>query len=41
MPGMDGVQLLTEIKALQPEAMRLILSGHTDLKALMNAINEA
>ncbi len=41
MPGMDGVQLLTEIKALQPEAMRLILSGHTDMSALMSAINEA
>jgi len=38
---MDGVQFLCETKALQPEAMRLILSGHTDLKALTNAINQA
>jgi DNA-binding NtrC family response regulator len=41
MPQMDGVQLLTEIKQLQPEAMRLILSGYTDLTALMDAINKA
>ena len=41
MPGMDGVQFLCETKALQPEAMRLILSGHTDLKALTKAINQA
>ncbi|MCF6255862.1 MAG: response regulator [Gammaproteobacteria bacterium] len=41
MPDMDGVQFLCEAKALQPEAMRLILSGHTDLKALTSAINQA
>lgn len=41
MPGMDGVKFLTEIKRLQPESMRLILSGFTDLDALMGAINEA
>ncbi|KAF0191823.1 MAG: response regulator receiver [Gammaproteobacteria bacterium] len=41
MPEMDGVQFLTEVKALQPEAMRLILSGYTDLQALMDAINKA
>ncbi len=41
MPEMDGVQLLTKIKQLQPEAMRLILSGHTDITALTSAINQA
>ena len=41
MPEMDGVQFLTEIKGLQPDAMRLILSGHTDLQALLGAINQA
>lgn len=41
MPEMDGVKFLTEVKKLQPESMRLILSGYTDLEALMGAINEA
>ena len=41
MPVMDGVKFLTEMKILQPESMRLILSGYTDLDALMGAINEA
>lgn len=41
MPGMDGVAFLTEIKDLQPESMRMIISGYTDLSALMGAINQA
>jgi two-component system, probable response regulator PhcQ len=41
MPGMDGVQLLTAIKELQPDAMRLILSGYADLEGVLVAINQA
>jgi len=41
MPGMDGVTLLTECKRRYPDTMRLILSGYTDLEALMGAINQA
>ncbi|WP_320152035.1 response regulator [uncultured Tolumonas sp.] len=41
MPGMDGVELLTAIKTLQPDAVRLIISGYADLNALINAINRA
>lgn len=41
MPEIDGVEFLTEVKNLQPEAMRFILSGHTDLHALLGAINQA
>lgn len=41
MPEMDGVAFLNEIRKLQPEAMRIILSGFTDLEALLGAINEA
>jgi len=41
MPKMDGVAFLTEFKQSQPDAMRLILSGYTDLDALMGAINQA
>lgn len=41
MPGMDGVFFLTELKHIQPHAMRLLVSGYTDLDALLGAINEA
>ena len=40
MPVMDGVALLKEIRALQPDAARLILSGYADLNVLISAINE-
>jgi CheY-like chemotaxis protein len=41
MPEMTGVMFLSRIKALQPSAMRLILSGYADLTALIAAINDA
>ena len=41
MPGLNGVQLLTRLRELQPLAGRLILSGEIDREALSAAINEA
>jgi len=41
MPEMDGVEFLTRVKDIQPESMRMILSGFTDLEALLGSINEA
>lgn len=41
MPDMNGVDFLTAFRQLQPNAVRLILSGYTDLEALIGAINEA
>lgn len=41
MPDMDGIRFLTEMKRLQPDAMRLILSGHADLEGLIGAVNAA
>lgn len=41
MPEMDGVQLLKEVRNIQPGAARMILSGYADLNALVSAINEA
>lgn len=41
MPVMDGVEFLKQTKSLQPEAMRIILSGYADMEGLMGAINEA
>ena len=40
MPEMDGVSLLGELRRLQPDAARLILSGYADLNVLVRAINE-
>lgn len=40
MPEMDGVSFLKAVKALQPDAGRLILSGYADLNGLMRAVNE-
>ena len=41
MPDIDGVTFLTAVKNIQPDSMRIILSGYTDLDALMGAINQA
>lgn len=41
MPGMDGVTFLKAFRAIQPDAVRLILSGYADLNAVIGAINEA
>lgn len=41
MPGMDGVFFLTTLNQLKPDILRMVLSGYTDLDALLGAINEA
>ena len=41
MPGMDGVTLLTEIKRLQPETARMIISAYADFGTVVDAINQA
>lgn len=41
MPEMDGVEFLSAVRTIQPDAMRLLLSGYTDLEALLGAINDA
>ncbi len=40
MPGMDGIQLLSKIKALSPETIRVMLTGNNDVETAINAINE-
>jgi len=40
MPGMDGVQLLSRIKALSPDTIRVMLTGNADTETAVNAINE-
>ncbi|MGR9115179.1 MAG: response regulator [Gammaproteobacteria bacterium] len=41
MPGMDGVSFLTEMRRLQPDSVRIILTGYADIDGLQNAINDA
>jgi HD-like signal output (HDOD) protein len=41
MPGMDGWQLLTEIRKLYPQTVRLILSGHAEATSIMRAVGIA
>ena len=40
MPGMTGVELLERSLALNPDAVRIILTGYTDVEDLMDAINQ-
>ena len=40
MPKMNGIQLLGRAKELQPEAARVLLTGHADKQSAIQAINE-
>jgi response regulator RpfG family c-di-GMP phosphodiesterase len=40
MPGMNGIELLTQVKALSPDAVRILLTGQADLEAAIEAVNE-
>jgi len=39
MPGMTGVELLTEVGKLFPQAVGVVLSGYTERKDLVGAVN--
>jgi len=39
MPGMTGIELLKNTVALRPHMVRIILTGYTDMSALVEAIN--
>jgi diguanylate cyclase (GGDEF)-like protein len=40
MPGMTGVEFLSIVKERYPDTIRLMLSGYTELKSVVDAINE-
>lgn len=40
MPKLNGIQLLGKAKVLQPEAARVLLTGHADKQSAIQAINE-
>lgn len=39
MPEMTGVELLSEIKTLYPDTVRMVLSGYADLESVAEAVN--
>lgn len=40
MPGMSGVEFLRRVKIMYPDAVRMILSGYTEVGTLTDAINK-
>jgi DNA-binding NtrC family response regulator len=40
MPGMTGIELLRAARELNPHAMRILLTGYSDLNAIIGSINE-
>ncbi len=40
MPDMSGTDFLSQVKAIHPNTVRIVLSGYTDLKSVTAAINE-
>lgn len=40
MPGMDGIQVLSKIKTLSPDTIRVMLTGNAEIDTAINAINE-
>jgi CheY-like chemotaxis protein len=40
MPGISGTELLTQAEKIQPNTIRIILSGHSDFQTVMQSIKE-
>ena len=40
MPAMTGVELLELVRAKYPEVIRMVLTGYTDMQAIVDAINK-
>jgi DNA-binding NtrC family response regulator len=40
MPKLNGIQLLAKVKEAQPEASRVLLTGHADKQSAIQAIND-
>ncbi len=41
MPGIDGLELLTLLSAVQPDSVRLMLTASVDFGAAQRAVNDA
>jgi DNA-binding NtrC family response regulator len=40
MPGLDGAEFLSRVRALSPQTVRMLLTGRKDLKRVIAAVNE-
>lgn len=40
MPGMNGAELLTQIKKRSPDTIRILLTGQADMDAAISAVND-
>ncbi len=40
MPGMTGIEMLRQARELNPGAMRILLTGYSDLNAIIGSIND-
>ena len=38
MPGMDGAQLLSEVKQRHPQVIRVVLSGHSEKETILRSV---
>ncbi|WP_265949497.1 response regulator [Dechloromonas sp. A34] len=41
MPGMMGSEFLHEVRKLSPRSMRIMLTGYSDLQALLRSVNDS
>lgn len=39
MPGMTGVELLSQVKSFYPDTIRILFTGYADIKAVVDGIN--
>ena len=40
MPDIDGIEFLSQVKDIQPEATRILLTGYADKENAIKAIND-
>jgi len=40
MPGMMGSEFLREVRKISPRSMRILLTGYSDLQAILRSVNE-
>lgn len=41
MPAMTGVEVLREVRKLSPRTMRILLTGYSDMQAIVRSVNES
>lgn len=40
MPGMTGIELLSQVRKRSPSTMRILLTGYSDLSAIVGSVND-